>query len=190
MEGVVDLGGVAMVVAVSAGDAERVDGALTTTESLVQVVDRDVCEPVRRKEAARRGRAGELVADTVGLAELRLMRAASWLSEGGRRAAAGRSGFGACMEACRDCDDDDGGLDIVGNVDDELDSPCRERQGQSPQLVANTARRNLVHLYQMPPALPATSNLKIVNIKTVVVHVAQLVSTLFTDAYVDRSMVH
>lgn len=115
-----DLGGVAAVVAVSAGDVERVDGALTTMESLVQVVDRDVCEPVRRIEAARRGRAGELVADVVELAALRLIRAASWLSEGGRRAA-GRSGFGACMEACKDCDD--GGLDIVRNVDDELGGP-------------------------------------------------------------------
>lgn len=122
IEGVVDLGGVAIVVAVSDGDVERVEGAFTAIESLVEIVDKDACEPVRRIEAARRGRAGGLIADAVVLAELRLIRAASWLSEGGRRAAAGRSGFGACMEACRDCDD--GGLDIVRNVDDELGGPC------------------------------------------------------------------
>lgn len=126
MEGVVDLGGVARVVAVRAGDVERVEGALTAMESLVQVVDRDVCEPVRRIEAARRGRAGELVIDAVVLAALRLIRAASWLSEGGRKAGVGRSGFGACMEACRDCDD--GGLDIVRGVDDELGGLDGERQ--------------------------------------------------------------
>ena len=128
MEGVFDLGGVAVVVLVRAGDVERVDGALTAMESLVQVVDKDVCEPVRRIEAARRGRAGELVANEVGLAELRLIRAASWFSEGGRRALIGRSGFGACMEACKDCDD--GGLDIVRNVDDELGGPSGKRQDQ------------------------------------------------------------
>lgn len=76
MEGVVDLGGVATLVAVSAGEAERVDGALTAMESLVEVVERDVCEPVRRMEAARRGRAG-VVVDAVVLAGLRLIRAAS-----------------------------------------------------------------------------------------------------------------
>lgn len=129
MEGVVDLGGVAAVVAVSAGDVERVEGALTAMESLVEIVDRDVCEPVRRTEAARRGRACELVAGAVVLAELRLIRAASWLSEGGRRVATGRSGFGACMEACRDCDD--GGLDIVRNVD-EFGAPGGTRQRPTP----------------------------------------------------------
>ena len=64
--------------AVSAGDVERVDpGAFTTVESLVEVVDKDVCEPVRRREAARRGRAGELDADAFVLAEFKLIRAAS-----------------------------------------------------------------------------------------------------------------
>ena len=58
MEGVVDLGGVAIVVDVRAGEVERVEGAFTAMESLVDVVDKDVCEPVRRMEAARRGRAG------------------------------------------------------------------------------------------------------------------------------------
>lgn len=123
MEGVVDLGGVAIVVDVRAGEVERVEGAFTAMESLVDVVDKDVCEPVRRMEAARRGRAGAPVADAIELAALRLIRAASWLSEGGRRAA---TGFGACMEVCRDCDD--GGLDIASNVDGVLDGLCGKGQ--------------------------------------------------------------
>lgn len=103
IEGVDDLG-VWAELAVSAGDTERVDGPLTTTESLVAVVDRDVCEPVRKSEAARRGRAGE---DEELFGLVRLIRAASWFSDGGRRLAGVRSGLGACS------DWPDGGLDIV-----------------------------------------------------------------------------
>jgi len=41
----------------AAGDVERVMGALTATESATDVVvESEVWEPVRRKEAARRGR--------------------------------------------------------------------------------------------------------------------------------------
>jgi len=41
----------------AAGDVERVTGALTATESAMDVaVEREVWEPVRRREAARRGR--------------------------------------------------------------------------------------------------------------------------------------
>ena len=58
IEGVVDFG-VLVELAVRAGDAEHVDGTLTSMESLVAAVDSDVCEPVRRSGAARRGRAGE-----------------------------------------------------------------------------------------------------------------------------------
>jgi hypothetical protein len=77
MDGVVDFGGVAVVVvAVSAGDTERVEGALTTIESFVDaVVDSEVCDPVRKSEAARRGRAGDN--DVVLAPPLRLIRAAS-----------------------------------------------------------------------------------------------------------------
>lgn len=109
IDGVVDFGGVVTVEAVSAGgDTERVEGALTAIESFVDaVVDSEVCDPVRRSEAARRGRAardGDAVAPP-----LRLIRAASWFNDGGRTADDDRSGFGACMDACND----DGGLDIV-----------------------------------------------------------------------------
>lgn len=154
MEGVVDLGGVAIVVAVNAGDVERVEGAFTAMESLVEVVDNDVCEPVLRMEAARRGRADALIADAIVFAELRLIRAASWFNEGGRRAAAGRSGFGACIEACKDCNG--GGLDIVRHVDDELGGPCGKRQDRHPTVFGiddSFYREHCIH--QIPPALPA-----------------------------------
>jgi hypothetical protein len=50
----VELGG---EVESAAGDVERVTGALTATESARDVaVEREVWEPVRRREAARRGR--------------------------------------------------------------------------------------------------------------------------------------
>ena len=63
------------------GEVERVTGAFTATESAMDVaVERDVCEPVRRREAARRGRAEALDGGGV----LAPMRAASWLSEGRR----------------------------------------------------------------------------------------------------------
>jgi hypothetical protein len=41
----------------AAGEVERVSGTLTATESATDVaVERDVCESVRRREAAKRGR--------------------------------------------------------------------------------------------------------------------------------------
>lgn len=104
-----DFGGVAAVVVVSAGDTERVEGALTAIESFVDVVHSEVCDPVRRSEAARRGRAGDDDSVFVPL-PLRLIRAASWFKDGGRTADDGRSGFGACMDACSEFD---GGLDMV-----------------------------------------------------------------------------
>ena len=120
IEGVVDLG-VLTELAVRAGDAERVDGTLTSMESFVAAVDSDVCEPVRRSEAARRGRAGEDEATDGALLELvRLIRAASWLSDGGRKLAGVRSGLGACMEACNDWLD--GGLDILLDVNIDVRS--------------------------------------------------------------------
>jgi len=107
IDGVVDFGGVAAVIAVSAGDTERVEGALTAVESFVEVVDSEVCDPVRRSEAARRGRAGD--DDGVFAPPPRLIRAASWFKDGGRTADDGRSGFGACIDACNEF----GGLDMV-----------------------------------------------------------------------------
>lgn len=114
IDAVVDLG-VAADVAVSEGDTERVDGALTTTESFVVLVDREDCEPVRKRDAARRGRAG----DEDELEDVRLIRAASWLSDGGLKLAGVRSGpgLGAWIEACSDWLD--GGLDMVDDDDDD-----------------------------------------------------------------------
>ena len=96
IDGVVDFGGVVVVVAVSAGDTERVEGALTAIESFVDaVVDSEVCDPVRRSEAARRGRAARDCAVVGVVPLLRLIRAASWFNDGGRTADDDRSGFGA-----------------------------------------------------------------------------------------------
>lgn len=95
-----DFGGVAAVVAVNAGDTERVEGALTAVESFVDVVDSEVCDPVRRSEAARRGRAGD--DDGVFVPLLRLIRAASWFKDGGRMVDDDFSGFGACIDACNE----------------------------------------------------------------------------------------
>ena len=77
------------------GDTERDPGGLTVTESVVDaaVEESDVCEDVRRRAAARRGRAA---ADAGLEPALRFIRAASWLSEG-MRVPEGRSGFGASI---------------------------------------------------------------------------------------------
>ena len=84
------------------GEVERVMGALTATESAMDVVvDRDVCEPVRRREAARRGRTEAL--DEGGV--LAPMRAASWLSEGRRPPEEGRSDFESSGPGCEAVDE-------------------------------------------------------------------------------------
>jgi len=77
--GVVDCGGVDMA---AAGEVERVEDAFTAMESLVDaIVEREVLEAVRRKEAARRARgaAGAEAAGTLPdvLFEALLIRAAS-----------------------------------------------------------------------------------------------------------------
>ena len=72
------------------GDSERDVGALTAMESVVEgAVDEGVelWELVRRSEAARRGR----LPAVAGVGAFRLMRAASWLREGMRGPADGRS---------------------------------------------------------------------------------------------------
>ena len=91
------------------------DGTLTSMESLVAAVDSNVCEPVHRSEAARHGWAGEDEAtDGVLLELVRLIRAVSWLSDGGCKLAGVQSGLGACMEAHNDWPND--GLDILLNI--------------------------------------------------------------------------
>lgn len=51
-----------------AGDTDRVDGALTAIESAVDaVVDKEVVEPVRRRDAASRGR--DALAALAGMAD-------------------------------------------------------------------------------------------------------------------------
>ena len=81
------MGGVASsVVCAPAGDAERVVGALTATESLVEATEdaSEMLDPVRRRDAASRGRgAEELDEDDDGVG---LILAASWLREGRRPA--------------------------------------------------------------------------------------------------------
>lgn len=64
------------------GEGERVEGGLTETESVVDTSD--VVEPVRSKEAAKRGRFATEIGDAFGLPLLRLIRAASWFKEGNR----------------------------------------------------------------------------------------------------------
>ena len=102
---------------VTAGEVDRVEGALTAIESVVEVVvDSEVVDPVpvRKTEAASRGRPATdvvvaltdvLLRAPFGLALLLLILAASWLSDGrrppidllgcgaSRRPAAGCGGF-------------------------------------------------------------------------------------------------
>lgn len=86
LEGVVDCGGEAER---AEGEVDRVMGAFTAIESLVDaVVERDALEPVLRAYAARRGRGAEVVDPNVDDAPpfgaLMLIRAASWFRDGGR----------------------------------------------------------------------------------------------------------
>ena len=80
----------------AAGDVDLVLGTFTAVESAADVAldARETCEPVRKSAAARRGREAE---DEEVLFALRLMRAASWFSDGMRGPAAGRSGLGTSM---------------------------------------------------------------------------------------------
>jgi len=86
----------------AAGEVDRVMGALTATESAMDVaVERDVCELVRRREAARRGRVEAIDGGGV----LAPMRAASWLSEGRRPLEeGGRSDFESSGPGCEAVD--------------------------------------------------------------------------------------
>lgn len=94
MDGVKEGGGEAVPETV-AGDPDRVDGAFTAMESTVEVVvDRDVVDPVRKRDAASRGReAAEAVAALAGapvglfapfVPALMLILAASWFKDGMR----------------------------------------------------------------------------------------------------------
>lgn len=65
-------------------------------------VEREVWEPVRRREAARRGRATDGLIGGGGLA---LMRAASWLREGRRPAGAAFEGSGRSGLDCEAADE-------------------------------------------------------------------------------------
>jgi len=77
-------------------------GALTATESAIDVaVERDVCELVRRREAARRGRFERFIEGGVAAP----IRAASWLSEGRRPPDEGRSIFGCSVPGCEVADE-------------------------------------------------------------------------------------
>lgn len=101
------------------GEVDLVLGALTTMESEADapVADEDseVCDPVRRREAARRGRTAD--EELVGAA-FRLIRAASWFREGIRTPAEGRSGFGALT---------------VGTASVELDIVADDEQSRNEQ---------------------------------------------------------
>ena len=69
-------------------------GTLTAVESALDAVLDiiEAAEPVRRRDAANRGRDAVDAAEDVGL---RLIRAASWLRDGMRAPGGGLSGFGA-----------------------------------------------------------------------------------------------
>jgi hypothetical protein len=88
----------------AAGEVERVCGGLTATESAREVVvERDVCELVRRREAASRGRVEAMEMDGGGV--LAPMRAASWLREGRRPLEeGGRSAFESSGPGCEAVD--------------------------------------------------------------------------------------
>lgn len=74
---------------VEPGEAGRVDGALTAVESFVAVVDTEVVDPVRSKDATSRGRFGALAFVEADAPLLRFILAASWLREGRRPEPAG-----------------------------------------------------------------------------------------------------
>lgn len=81
------------------GDVDLVFGTFTAVESAADVAAleaTETCDPVRRREAARRGREAEEEEEVFAF---RLMRAASWFNDGIRAPAAGRSGFGASRAA-------------------------------------------------------------------------------------------
>ncbi len=83
------------------GEVERVTGALTATESASDVVvETDVWEPVRRREAARRGRLADEWVEGV----FAPIRAASWLRDGRRLAEEGRSILGTSEADCEAAD--------------------------------------------------------------------------------------
>jgi hypothetical protein len=95
------------------GDAERVEGALTTIESMVDaVVEREVVDPVLSTDAASLGRPGGTVMP-VGLVAFRLIRAASWLSEGGRVLLVVEC-FSGCLVPASGAGEGDGELMVVG----------------------------------------------------------------------------
>lgn len=107
MEGVIEAGGDEAPETVE-GDADRVEGALTAMESVVEAtVDNEVVDPVpvRRRDAASLGRAADAVAALAGvpallvapfvLAALMLILAASWFSDGIRPPAEGLWACGA-----------------------------------------------------------------------------------------------
>lgn len=98
---------------------------------------------MRKREAARRGRAGEDVAgEEDEVEDVRLIRAASWLSDGGLKLAGVRSGpgLGAWMEACSDWLD--GGLDMVDDDDDDDDGGRGVVDWWSAQLVLTSTYQN------------------------------------------------
>lgn len=112
-----------------AGEAERDPGGFTATESEVDAaaeLDTEPCELVRRRAAARRGREA---ADAGLVFALRLMRAASWFSEGMREPVEGLSGLGASSgsEGCA------AGVDIVAVEEDVEDSVCSHCLSSHPR---------------------------------------------------------
>ena len=99
MEGVIEAGGDEAPETVE-GDADRVEGALTAMESVVEAtVDNEVVDPVRKREAASLGRAAVLfkLADVPAPFALAfiLILAASWFRDGIRPLVAALCSCGA-----------------------------------------------------------------------------------------------
>ena len=108
------------------GDVERVFGTFTTMESAVDVafVETELLEPVRKREAARRGR---LFGTELLVGVLVPMRAASWFSEGMRPAEGPRSGLGTSIEGGAGA----GGLVVMAVMVDSPQEPQPLQQSRA-----------------------------------------------------------
>ena len=114
----------------AAGDVDLVLGTFTAVESAADVAfdAKDTCEPVRKRAAARRGREAE---DEELLFALRLMRAASWFSDGMRAPVVGRSGLGTSTTGASVDVEDVDIIELVVELD-EFTASCWRHRASDP----------------------------------------------------------
>ena len=129
-------------------------GTFTAVESALDAVLDiiEAAEPVRRRDAANRGRDAVDAAEDVGL---RLMRAASWLRDGMRAPGGGLSGFGASGAGGASAADIVQDSELVEDHDVEtkgvstkarITSPDRKTPRTFPQSATNYLSRRCGHV--------------------------------------------